>query len=81
VLFLGKASAQLFGNYSKLEYNFPEIALQCLTGRGGDGKGLQGLGTCKGVTGGNGAVRMTCSKTEQYIEKTGEERMWVRFRA
>ena len=38
VLFLEKAFAQLFKNYSKLEYNYPEIALQCLTGnRGGQG--------------------------------------------
>jgi hypothetical protein len=32
VLFLEKAFAQLFGNYSELEAKHPYIALQCLTG-------------------------------------------------
>jgi hypothetical protein len=32
VLFLEKAFAQLFGNYSELEAKHPYVALQCLTG-------------------------------------------------
>jgi hypothetical protein len=54
VLFLEKAFAQLFGNYSKLEYNFPEIALQCLTGRGGGWEGCRALEPAEGSTGGGG---------------------------